>query len=56
MDEETQHEAPILSELITFRVPVYVHRQVHTIAEQRQQTVSEYMRGVVNNKLKRQKT
>lgn len=55
MEKETQHEAPTLSELIVFRVPVYVHRQVHTIAERQQQTVSECMREMVSNQLKGQK-
>ena len=55
MEKEIKTETHVLDEIITFRVPNYVNQQVRAIAGQRQQTVSEYMRGVVKNKLKRQK-
>jgi hypothetical protein len=51
-----EKETPVLSELITFRVPVYVHQQVCNIATERQKTISVFMREVLSNQLEKQKT
>lgn len=42
-------------QILSVRVPTYIHRRVHTIAEQREQTVSNYMREVLKEGIKRQK-
>jgi predicted HicB family RNase H-like nuclease len=55
MKKEIQTEHP-MDQILSVRVPVYVHQQVHTIAGRQQQTVSDYMRNVLKNQLKRQKT
>ena len=53
MIDETITKPPM--QILSCRVPVYIHRRVHTIATEQERTVSDYMRQMLSNKFKEQK-
>ena len=51
MDKQQQYEDEVMEAIITFRVPSNVHKKVEEKAEMKEQTLSDYMRGVLYQQL-----
>lgn len=47
MEKKEQYKDEVMENIITFRVPKHVHIQVESKAEMKEQSLSDYMRGIL---------